>query len=147
MGDRPKTTGMGSIPHAHGVTFRVWAPHARRVSVTGSFNTWDGGKHPLQPEENGCWYADVAEARAGDQYRFLLSTPTGEYRRIDPYAWGVEAPVQQRLAGLQRRLPEPPEYGRRHRGWRLRRAALPRGGFHRGTGGARARRHRGPVYE
>jgi len=85
--------GMGSIPHAKGVAFRVWAPHARRVSVVGSFNDWDGARHPLQAEENGNWSADVAEARTGDQYRFLLSTPAGDFTRIDPYAREVTGSV------------------------------------------------------
>jgi 1,4-alpha-glucan branching enzyme len=78
--------GMGAIPHAGGVAFRVWAPHAQQVSVIGAFNDWDGDKHPLQSEENGYWYADVTEAHAGDQYKFLLSTEKGDFKRIDPYA-------------------------------------------------------------
>jgi len=41
---------------------------------------------PLQAEENGSWYADVTVARAGDQYKFLLTTAQGELKRIDPYA-------------------------------------------------------------
>jgi len=77
---------MGSVPHRNGVTFRVWAPHAQRVAVVGSFNDWDGTRHSMRPEENGDWYVDVAEAHAGDQYRFLLTTPWGEISRIDPYA-------------------------------------------------------------
>lgn len=86
MSGKNKITGMGSILYAQGVAFRIWAPHAQQVSVIGSFNDWDGTKHPMQPEENGYWYANVAEAHAGDQYRFLLSTPKGEFKRIDPYA-------------------------------------------------------------
>ena len=86
MSDDAKIKGMGSILHAKEVTFRVWAPHAKRVSVIGSFNDWDGARHPMQAEENGYWYANVAEAHVGDQYRFLLSTPNGEFKRIDPYA-------------------------------------------------------------
>ncbi len=78
--------GMGAIPHAGGVSFRVWAPNARGVSVIGSFNGWDGARHPLRAEGNGKWYADVAEARPGDEYRFLLSTESGEFSRVDPYA-------------------------------------------------------------
>jgi len=41
---------MGALPHAGGVAFRVWAPHAQRVSVIGSFNDWDGDTHPMHAE-------------------------------------------------------------------------------------------------
>lgn len=85
--------GKGSILHADGVAFRVWAPHALRVAVIGSFNDWNGIKHPMQAEENGFWYANVTEARAGDQYRFLLTTPNGEFKRIDPYAREVTSSI------------------------------------------------------
>ena len=81
--------GLGAIPHAAGVAFRVWAPHAERVCVIGTFNGWENGKHPLQAEENGNWYADVAQARVGDQYKFVLTTAQGEFKRIDPYARAV----------------------------------------------------------
>ncbi len=77
---------MGSILHPQGVAFRVWAPHAQKVAVIGSFNGWDGRRSPLLAEANGYWYTSVVEARVGDQYRFLLSTPQGEFKRIDPYA-------------------------------------------------------------
>jgi 1,4-alpha-glucan branching enzyme len=86
MSGETKIKSMGAIPHPGGVGFRVWAPNAQRVSVIGSFNDWDGGKHLMQPEENGHWYADVAEAHIGDQYRYLLTMPKGEFKRIDPYA-------------------------------------------------------------
>ena len=86
MSNGIKIKGLGAIPHAGGVAFRVWAPHAQRVAVIGSFNGWDGDKHPLQAEESGTWYTDVAPARVGDQYKFLLTTAQGELKRIDPYA-------------------------------------------------------------
>ena len=75
----------------------MWAPHAQKVSVIGSFNDWDGTKHPMQGEENGYWYANVADAHAGDQYRFLLTTPKGEFKRIDPYAREVTSSVGNAL--------------------------------------------------
>jgi 1,4-alpha-glucan branching enzyme len=86
VSNETKIRDMGAIPHAGGVGFRVWAPHAQRVSVIGSFNGWDGDKHPMKAEENGYWYADVAEAHVGDQYKFLLTTAEGAFTRIDPYA-------------------------------------------------------------
>lgn len=93
MSDGAKIQGMGAIPHAAGVAFRVWAPHAQQVSVIGAFNGWDGGKHPLQAEEKGFWSASVAQARVGDQYKFLLTTAQGALKRIDPYALEVTSSV------------------------------------------------------
>lgn len=39
------TLEMGATPGRAGVTFRVWAPHARKVFVTGTFNATRKG-HP-----------------------------------------------------------------------------------------------------
>ena len=93
MGQATNIKGMGSILHAEGVAFRLWAPHAQRVAVIGSFNEWDDTRHPMTAEANGYWYTTVAEAQAGDQYRFFLSTPQGEFQRIDPYAREVTSSV------------------------------------------------------
>jgi 1,4-alpha-glucan branching enzyme len=86
MNNEIKIEGKGAMPHAGGVAFRVWAPHAQRVFIIGSFNDWSSDRHPMQAEENGNWYTNVAEARVGDQYKFLLTTAQGEFKRIDPYA-------------------------------------------------------------
>ena len=42
--------GAHCIDHegASGVHFAVWAPNARRVSVVGDFNDWDGRRHPMR---------------------------------------------------------------------------------------------------
>jgi 1,4-alpha-glucan branching enzyme len=93
MSKETKIKGLGAIPHPGGVGFRVWAPHAERVSVIGSFNGWESGKHPLLAEKNGYWYADVPDAHVGDQYKFLLTTEQGECQRIDPYAREVTGSV------------------------------------------------------
>jgi 1,4-alpha-glucan branching enzyme len=77
---------MGATPHPGGVGFRVWAPHATAVSVIGSFNDWNGATHPLQAEQNGNWFVDVAQAKIGDPYKFQLATEGGDIQRIDPYA-------------------------------------------------------------
>ena len=79
-------SGMGAIPGAKGVTFRVWAPHAEKVYVTGTFNDWSKTSTPLAKAENGCWSSEVAEAKAGDEYRYWIHGPQGPLSRIDPYA-------------------------------------------------------------
>ena len=80
---------MGAVPHDRGTTFRVWAPHATAVSVVGTFNDWDAGRHPLARDDGGnaeTWSGEVAGAAAGDEYRLVLQTPAGELNRIDPRA-------------------------------------------------------------
>ena len=42
-----KHPGMGAIPGAKGTTFRVWAPHAEKVYVTGTFDDWNKTSTPL----------------------------------------------------------------------------------------------------
>lgn len=63
MPDKTATTTkhatMGAMPSAKGVTFRVWAPHAEKVFVTGTFNGWDKLATPLVSEGNGRWFAEV----------------------------------------------------------------------------------------
>ncbi len=86
--------GMGAIPYPGGVTFRVWAPHAQAVSVTGGFAGWDPDAHPLAPEgDGGHWSADVPGLRAGEQYKFLIRHDDGVLLRIDPHARHVTSSV------------------------------------------------------
>jgi len=86
---REKITGMGAIPFpssTNGVAFRVWAPHANSVCVTGTFNDWKVGAHPLEPEENGHWYVEVLNAKPGDEYKYVLTNGAQTLERIDPRA-------------------------------------------------------------
>ena len=78
--------GMGALPHEGGTAFRVWAPNAEAVFVTGSFNEWSDDAHPMAAEENGVWYADIEGVEPGAEYRFRITGPHGEFSRIDPYA-------------------------------------------------------------
>ena len=95
---------MGALPHSEGVTFRVWAPHAEAVSVSGTFNDWDRegitlardppASAPGAPGSwSGTWSADVPGVMVGAEYRYLLQTPAGVLSRIDPYARQVTSSV------------------------------------------------------
>ncbi|MCC7243024.1 MAG: 1,4-alpha-glucan branching enzyme, partial [Acidobacteria bacterium] len=50
---------LGARPLVHGIRqgvhFAVWAPNARRVSVVGNFNGWDGRVHPMRARSSGFW--------------------------------------------------------------------------------------------
>jgi 1,4-alpha-glucan branching enzyme len=92
-----KHSGMGAITGAKGVTFRVWAPHAEKVYVTGTFNDWSKTSTPLAGEENGYWSTEVPEAKVGDEYRYLIHPPAewnlSPLSRIDPYARRVTSSI------------------------------------------------------
>lgn len=86
MSPKTKVQGMGAVVHSRGVAFRVWAPNAEKVSVIGDFNDWNPTRSPMESEGNGYWYRNMTSAQVGQQYLFHLTTPYGEFNRIDPYA-------------------------------------------------------------
>ena len=88
-----RPSAMGANPGPEGVTFRVWAPHAEKVCVTGTFNDWSKTSAPLAKEENGYWSTDVSEAKTGDEYKYLIHGPRGLLSRIDPYARKVTSSI------------------------------------------------------
>jgi 1,4-alpha-glucan branching enzyme len=81
-----KLAGMGSIPHDKGVAFRVWAPNAAKVYVTGTFNDWKEEENELLSEENGYWYGDIEKAKIGDQYKYVIWNGEQKLLKNDPYA-------------------------------------------------------------
>ena len=76
----------------HGVAFRVWAPHARAVSVVGDFNQWDASAAPMERvTDGGIWGGFVPGMRLYDTYKFCITTPAGaQILKADPYAFHAE---------------------------------------------------------
>lgn len=72
-----------------GVSFAVWAPNARRVSVVGDFNGWDGHRHVMRFRyECGVWEMFIPHVMPGDFYKYEIVTVDGEIRlKADPYAF------------------------------------------------------------
>lgn len=89
MAEHETLAGMGAIITDGGVAFRVWAPHADSVAVTGDFNEWSITANPLGDEGNGFWYGFVEGAAAGQEYKFHLTNGEQALDRIDPYAMQV----------------------------------------------------------
>ncbi len=84
-----------------GVNFAVWAPNAKRVSVIGDFNQWDGRRHPMQRRnDGGIWELFIPDARTGEHYKYaIVSQNQGYYtERADPY--GFYAEVRPRTASI-----------------------------------------------
>ncbi|MDO3528397.1 1,4-alpha-glucan branching protein GlgB [Ralstonia pseudosolanacearum] len=80
-----------------GVRFAVWAPNARRVSVVGDFNQWDGRRHPMRLRHGtGVWELFVPAglgAGPGSRYKFELVGADGHLLvKADPVARRTEAP-------------------------------------------------------
>lgn len=78
-----------------GARFAVWAPNARRVSVVGDFNGWDGRRHPMRlRREAGIWEIFIPGVAAGARYKFELLAADGRLLplKADPMARQTELP-------------------------------------------------------
>ncbi|MBN7805601.1 1,4-alpha-glucan branching protein GlgB [Agrobacterium rosae] len=76
-----------------GFHFAVWAPNARRVSVVGDFNNWDGRRHVMRfRKDTGIWEIFAPDVYAGCSYKFEIIGPHGELLplKADPYARRAE---------------------------------------------------------
>jgi len=110
-----------------GVHFAVWAPNARRVSVVGDFNLWDGRKHAMQARgSSGVWELFVPGIGEGATYKYeiralgndlLLKSDPFAFRMqlrpdtasivsdLDGYTWGDETWLTKRAQTDWRRAP------------------------------------------
>lgn len=81
------------VDGVQGVRFAVWAPNARRVSVVGDFNNWDGRRAPMRlRQECGVWEIFLPRLGPGAVYKFELLDPNGSLLplKADPVAWQAE---------------------------------------------------------
>jgi 1,4-alpha-glucan branching enzyme len=88
-----------------GVIFAVWAPNARRVSVVGDWNGWDGRCHPMRLHPaNGVWELFLPGIVEGASYKFEILAASGALLALkgDPYAFAFEPPP--RTASVVTRL-------------------------------------------
>jgi 1,4-alpha-glucan branching enzyme len=98
-----------------GVAFVVLAPNARRVSVVGDFNLWDGRRHAMRVRGNGFWEIFVPEARPGGHYKYEIIGRDGRMLPLksDPLAFAAEmrpktASIVVDLDAVPRPQPAPP---------------------------------------
>jgi 1,4-alpha-glucan branching enzyme len=78
-----------------GVSFAVWAPNARRVSLVGDFNDWDGRRYPMRLRyPAGVWEIFIPGLAAGRFYKYEIAGPDGTVLplKADPYASRAEHP-------------------------------------------------------
>ena len=74
------------------VTFRVWAPHAKSVSVVGDFNSWNDGKTPMSRIPDGeIWETTVKGIKQYDTYKYCITASDGrQFMKCDPYGFHSE---------------------------------------------------------
>ena len=74
-----------------GAVFRVWAPHAKAVSVVGDFNSWVPTSHPMTKVEEGIWELFIPGIKEYDVYKYCVTTQWDELVfKADPYAFHAE---------------------------------------------------------
>ncbi|MBP1143434.1 1,4-alpha-glucan branching enzyme [Pseudomonas sp. PvP027] len=83
-----------SVDGVDGVRFAVWAPNARRVSVVGSFNSWDGRRHPMRMRHpTGVWEIFVPRLQPGEVYKYEILGAHGILPlKSDPMALSTTLP-------------------------------------------------------
>ncbi len=96
--DRRPYTKLGShvrtIKGVKGVSFAVWAPSAKRVSVVGDFNHWDGRYHPMRVlGSSGIWELFIPGLEEWCYYKFEIIGPGDQLLlKSDPFASHYESP-------------------------------------------------------
>jgi 1,4-alpha-glucan branching enzyme len=88
---------LGAVPmrlgDVAGVRFAVWAPSAKRVSVVGNFNNWDGRRHPMRRRAAGLWEIFLPGLNVGEAYKYEILGPNGLLpQKADPIARQAEVP-------------------------------------------------------
>ena len=75
------------------VVFRVWAPDAKNVSVTGDFNDWSETENPMKQLKNsgGVWEAEIKNIKPYDMYKYCITAADGRtLMKCDPYGFHME---------------------------------------------------------
>jgi 1,4-alpha-glucan branching enzyme len=88
LGAHPK-----KIDGIDGVLFATWAPNASRVSIVGSFNDWDGRRHPMRScGGSGVWELFIPGLAAETLYKYeIRNHESGQIlSKSDPYAQQLE---------------------------------------------------------
>jgi len=83
---------LGSFLEGDSCTFRVWAPNAKRVFVTGEFCSWYPHTYEMKRiNDRGIYEIQIPGVSEFDAYKYLIVTHSGvELWKADPYAKHAE---------------------------------------------------------
>lgn len=79
---------LGSFKTKNGVIFRVWAPNATKVFVTGDFNGWNYTEYEMKKiNTNGIYEMEIKNVEDYSAYKYCIYTKDGRtLLKSDPYA-------------------------------------------------------------
>ena len=105
--------------------FRVWAPRATAVYVTGDFNGWSNASPMHRVGEEGIWTAEIDRGAFSSRglYKYRIVTQNGEFLKADPYSIAFEMPPA--TASCAELLPD---YPWRDGGWLRHRSRIKNNG-------------------
>jgi len=110
-----------SVDGIPGVRFAVWAPNARRVSVVGGFNSWDGRRHPMRLRgASGIWELFVPRLAPGEHYKYEI---LGAHGGVLPLKADPMAAAAELAPGTASIVTNPAPHPWRDAGWMERRGA------------------------
>lgn len=79
------------VNYTKGVTFRVWAPNAESVAVTGEFCDWDNEIYIMENIGGGIWEIFVEGLGQYDIYKYAITQKSGKIvLKSDPFAFHCE---------------------------------------------------------
>ena len=83
---------LGSFLDGDKCTFRVWAPNAKKVFVTGEFCSWHPKAHEMKLiNDKGIYEVELYGIKQYDAYKYVIVTKSGtELWKADPYAKHAE---------------------------------------------------------
>ena len=79
---------MGCHKEKEGYVFRLWAPHAKSVSVAGDFNGWSKTSSPMKHLRDGIWEIYIKNSEKFQNYKYCIERHDGSFvLKSDPYGF------------------------------------------------------------
>ena len=105
---------MGAHKTEKGYVFRVWAPNADCVLLSGDFNSWSESLPMDRITEGGIWEIEVCDGsiKPGDKYKYKIYGCGQVHYKADPYAFAAELPPETASV-----ICDPTDYKWKDKGW------------------------------
>jgi 1,4-alpha-glucan branching enzyme len=82
-----------TVDGVQGAAFALWAPNAKRVSLVGDFNGWNGRRHPMRLlGSSGVWELFVPGLDCGTVYKYEIKKHDNDHLilKSDPFGYSHE---------------------------------------------------------